>query len=379
MEASLRKKNVNSLMPVADKEKHDSKSEPSLLTRLLTNIFLGANLFALVLLWTSCATTWLNPSLFPRMTILGLAFPLFLLPNLLFIPLWLLLRPRMVLVPLLGIGLCGSYIFDYVPLRLSSSSQPEGMKVLSWNAYAPSDLQADTVSQYLLQSEADIICLQEFAPTRKSYQPLLTEMTARGYQQESDGNGRYVFSRYPILDMHVLDMATAHTNGVMALQLLVDADTVCLLNCHFESISFSDDDKGDLNSTIHDPDRSKVHSELRFLARKLASPAAFRGRQVECVGHYLDSLPSQRSVLLCGDFNDTPISYTYQHISRRLQSSFRQAGRGVGVTYAERNFPIRIDHIFSSSHWQCTRAEVQQQVLLSDHYPVVAYLKKSTQ
>lgn len=56
-----------------------------------------------------------------------------------------------------------------------------------------------------------------------------------------------------------------------------------------------------------------------------------------------DELP----FVLCGDFNDTPISYTYHIIrSTGLHDAFIEKGKGIGETYCG-NLPfLRIDYVW---------------------------------
>ena len=100
------------------KDKKQKQEKTSVFGQLLTNLFVGANLMTLVLLWVCVASIWLDASLHPRLAIVGLAFPILLVLNLLFVPFWLLFKPRMLVVPLLGMGVVGGYILDYHPLNL---------------------------------------------------------------------------------------------------------------------------------------------------------------------------------------------------------------------------------------------------------------------
>ena len=109
---------------------------------------------------------------------------------------------------------------------------------------------------------------------------------------------------------------------------------------------------------------------------KLAEAAQLRASQVNTIAQLVDSIATHHSVLVCGDFNDTPISYAYQHMGRRLKNAYRSRGNGVGVSFNEKNFPVRIDHIFYSPEWTCTDAVVDRSIWASDHYPVIARLKK---
>ena len=55
-------------------------------------------------------------------------------------------------------------------------------------------------------------------------------------------------------------------------------------------------------------------------------------------------------MILCGDFNDTPLSYTYRQLSRKLTDSFIEKGRGIGNTYIGEFPSFRICYINVLQH-----------------------------
>ena len=57
-------------------------------------------------------------------------------------------------------------------------------------------------------------------------------------------------------------------------------------------------------------------------------------------------------VILCGDFNDTPTSFTYHTLSKKLTDSFIESGKGIGRSYAGKMPSYRIDYIFHDNHFK---------------------------
>ncbi|MDD4848141.1 MAG: endonuclease/exonuclease/phosphatase family protein, partial [Bacteroidales bacterium] len=78
-------------------------------------------------------------------------------------------------------------------------------------------------------------------------------------------------------------------------------------------------------------------------------------------------------VIVCGDFNDTPGSYSYQQVSKGLKDGFLEAGQGFGQTFNGDIPLMRIDYIFHNDHFQATDFQVHINHY-SDHYPVSAFL-----
>ena len=85
---------------------------------------------------------------------------------------------------------------------------------------------------------------------------------------------------------------------------------------------------------------------------------------------------NNENVIVCGDLNETPISYTYQRLARRLTSAYREKGFGPGFTFSQRSFPVRIDHLFYSSGLECSSCCIDKSVSSSDHYPLIVRLGK---
>ena len=112
----------------------------------------------------------------------------------------------------------------------------------------------------------------------------------------------------------------------------------------------------------------------RFLDR-ISTANVIRATQTDslylALGHHENT-----RIVMCGDFNDTPISYTYQKLLKRLKNTFRESGIGVGRSFNEKGFFVRIDHIFVSHDWTSHKTCILSQIKLSDHYPIVTYLTK---
>ena len=343
------------------------------------SLLLGGNLLTLALLWACCLFTWVDPSLHPRVAAFELAFPVFLILNLLFIPLWLIFKVRMTVVPVLGIALCGGFVLDYCPLHFWNRGETEyDLKVMTWNCHNMCFYGGDSLkmaTDYIVQSGADVVCLQEYGSGETKYNTFLADMESQGYHTEILSM-LFFASRFPILSARLIALESAATNSAMMADLQMGDDTLTVFCVHLESYGLSDDDKDNYGHVLRAPERGAVETEVSHLSGKIGQATSFRARQTKRLVECLDSLPEGRAVLLCGDFNDTPISYAYQTLNKHLGNAYREGGFGVGISFNERNFPFRIDHIFHSSHWTCQKACIDRSMKASDHYPLVAWLRK---
>ena len=80
-------------------------------------------------------------------------------------------------------------------------------------------------------------------------------------------------------------------------------------------------------------------------------------------------------MIVCGDFNDNPISYARRIISQGLTDCFVETGKGIGLSYNQKGFYVRIDHILCSEHFQPYNCQIDDEMDASDHYPILCWLK----
>ena len=83
-------------------------------------------------------------------------------------------------------------------------------------------------------------------------------------------------------------------------------------------------------------------------------------------------------MILCGDFNDSPISYAHRTLDKVLTDCYVATGNGPGISYHHNAIFVRIDNIMCSSHWTPYGCKVDRSARHSDHYPIYCWLKRKT-
>lgn len=348
--------------------------------RLFISLLLGGNVFIIGFLWLCCACTMVPPSTVPQCVVLTLAFPFFLFADIAFFLFWLIFKARYALVSLLGMLVVGGYVLDYCPLNVRNRETADStLLVVSYNIGAVGG-EEDFLdfSEFMRQTGADILCLQEVSPTLLTMPCFKAVTDSLGYSVLTEGT-RCIVSRLPVVERelpeHVVDESG---NGTQVGFLLHGADTLMVVNNHLESYRLTDDEKSDYKNAIKHPDSRQSVRTGFALARRIAGSARERGMQVDSLCRLIDTQRNY-STIVCGDFNDTPISYACQQVGKRLQNAWRHGGSGVGVSYNQVGFYVRIDHLFFSPDWTCTGARMESGILLSDHYPLFTYLRKTTE
>ena len=321
----------------------------------------GLMLLAGSMLVLSCLSVFVDPSKAWWIAVLGvLYFPLVLLNGGLLV--WAAIRwSKAAWIPLIPL-LCALPLFGRVMQFSSGADDPTGkeVRIVSWNVghFAQAgnrkipDAAAcvDSVARFLRTCQADIICLQEVYTQEARFPGYHFEYYMNLAPAGSYGN--VTLSRQPILNKGKLDFPHS-ANLAIWTDHEIRGRRVRVYNCHLESYS--------LKWNGHDS------TLVRTTEKKLRSSIRRRPQQV---GQVLSdiaelSIPS----VVAGDFNDSPVSYTYRKFRDGRQDAFVAAGRCIGATYRYIPF-LRIDYVFCPPDATVSSYRVER-VKLSDHYPII--------
>lgn len=349
---------------------------------LLLNIAMAAAFLV------SAYSPYISPEKYPMLSCAGLVFPFFLLINICFIIFWLIFRYKYVLVSLLALLIGIPQIRTYLPLNLHAKEIPAArIKLLSYNVMSFNNMEMvkgeNSILQYLAKSNADIICLQEYGTSQSTGEYvnetyIQSMMKNYPYQDvtvvgdKGTGNKLALFSRYPILSARRIAYSSNY-NGSVCYELEINGDTVMLINNHLESNKLTLKDREKYEGFLDSLKTGTVHPENRSLLHKFADASVQRAAQARAIAQVIATSPHQ-SIIACGDFNDSPLSYAHQIISRNLKDAFTQSGCGFGISFNRNKFFFRIDNILMSKNFQSYNCTVDRSIKVSDHYPIWCYL-----
>ena len=181
-------------------------------------------------------------------------------------------------------------------------------------------------------------------------------------------NGLACYSRYHILSAKQLK-STARLHGSVAYRLKVDNDTLLLINNHLESNKILMSDVEIYQDMVDDPDGEKIYGGMQKLMGKMAKATRIRAEQVDVLAEAVENA-SEKHIVVCGDFNDTPVSYAHHMLTRTLKDAFAEAGNGLGISFNQHRMYFRIDHILLSRGLNVHECVVDDTTDASDHYPV---------
>lgn len=329
----------------------------------------------------------INPVDHPIIATLGLGFPFVLIANIAFIVLWVFIRKRMLWLPIFGLIISYGPIRNYCPFNLSKEKPHGAIKVLSYNVYlfdTWDDVEGklNPIADYIIRSKADIVCLQE-AKIETAKKPNIMHTLRKHYKyidrmvkRNSGDDHMVLLSKFPILSRDSIPYSS-HSNMSVAYMLDVNGTKTLLVNNHFESYGLTEDEKTSFTEMVDGKVAvKKAKGKSVSLIDKLGKTMMRRAPQVDAVAAYVKKyLDKGTPVILCGDFNDTPISYSHDVINGLLTDSYASSGNGLGFSYNKSKMYFRIDHIFASSEFEPYGAKVDKSINNSDHYPISCWLK----
>jgi endonuclease/exonuclease/phosphatase family metal-dependent hydrolase len=346
-----------------------------------------------ICLLLSYAGFYISPAKVWFLAFFGLAYPLILAVNVLFVILWLLLLKKYIWIPLITILIGINHVLSFIQIRSADQQPVSGsLKVISYNIHGESEYYKrpsrngnfSEVIKFLSEQEPDILCVQEFFLKSRDSSTALKWISEEinmkyfffknYYKKESKRkiDALIIFSKYPILRSGSIQDNHNSTYAIYT-DIKIYDEIIRVYNIHLESFQFGQDDYT-FYSTIAEAETPKTplkEGSMKILM-KLRKGYEFRAKQVDNLRTVFKSSPYP--MLVCGDLNDTPTSYTYQVLTKGMRDSFKKAGSGFfGNTYSG-NFPsFRIDYILFDKKFEAYNYR-KHKIILSDHYPISAYI-----
>ena len=366
----------------------------SLFRRLTKKFFIVSNIILAVLFLLGCYGGWADPKTWWPLGFLTLAAFYLLLLLIGFIIFWLFIKPWWSLISVVAILLAYKPVTNIIPVRFSSSfdkqKQPAALRIMSWNVehfdileHKQHPEKKQQMLQLIGEYQPDIACYQEMVGSDKvekaiNYIPDMIQgegFTDYHYsfnqKLDFDANhhfGIIIFSKYPIINKQTISFYPNDYNSIFQYADIVKGeDTVRVFNIHLQSLKFSATnleyiEKPDITA---DEDLKKSKS----LISKLKTGFLKRKKQAERIKEEMDKSPYP--VIVCGDFNDVPNSYSYNTIGQGLKNTFKEKGSGIGRTFSGISPTLRIDNIFAADRFT-VKQFLRIPKKLSDHFPIFA-------
>ncbi len=327
-------------------------------------------LVAFVLAVSGSISGYIRPHHFKWIALANNVLPITLIVCTFLMVFWIIRRSWGFLIPLFSIIINTFTLLSLIQPRgkieILAYPNEDIAKVLNYNVHEFSPISGyegiNSISKFIIEESPDIVCLQEFKNI-----PYLSPEEMIGYfenipyryiEHSDDSHlGLAIMSKFKILKRGFINFEDS-ANRVIWADLSTKKGTVRVINIHLQTTGLA---------------VKRIKGEgIISIIKALKNNNEKRAAQAEEVKLLVDT--TVHPVILCGDMNDTPSSYTYTKLKgEKLTDGFRESGSKLGGTYRGMTGLFRLDYIFHSKEFKSVRYTTPDKEW-SDHRPVISEL-----
>ena len=373
-----------------DHENTGSKPVSSFRFRLSPVIFLVLRIISVavyILTIIAAYGGYINPEDFTFPSLLCLGLPYLAIVTILFIIFWALARKLWFCsYGVLTILLCVGSLGNAFPLGWAreGSGKGETFKIMAWNVIHTWDLRhrdwtGNRAVSYMLNSGADLICLSELNNfTNKEIKDITEAQTDSlnaiyPYRGWKAGSGIRVLSKYPI---ERLNYSRYDHKGECRFDLFLvtfpEGRELVVAVVHLYSYGLTDRERKvvtEINSVK--TAESSMREFKGSIRQKLKHAFKMRAEDASELREALNEIAPDIPLIVCGDFNDVPASWTYNIVKGDdLRDAYAETNIGPAVTYNMHAFYFHIDQMLYRGPLKALDLNVGK-IDTSDHYPLI--------
>ena len=347
-----------------------------------------------VIYLVSCLSGIINPVRFWPLTFLALGFPILAILMLVLAIGWLFHNKwiSLLFIVFFAAGFKNlSNVFAFNTGNYNVEKSKQSLRIIIWNVWYfdnntkhaehPDSIRRRMIN-FLKQQNADVLLLQEyveyhFKSIYSNTQMLRDSLGYKYYYTSRDvilymsygpvEYGSAIFSKYPLTDTVKLNYdGLALTEGAISGSIQFNNKKIRLITTHLVSMNLNKGPLARNDAAFKKYDSAFIYGSSKFT--KLKFYDQLHSRQAIELKNFAVSF--KEPIVISGDFNSVPTSYTYNTIKRGLQDAFLTKGFGLGRTYASLSPTLRIDYIFADKSLKVSQFFCPP-LNLSDHFPII--------
>lgn len=302
------------------------------------------------------------------LAIIALSYAVQLLGHIFFVLFWAWSKSKMVILSACFIILELFVTNQFFNISFGGDKAPENksISIASFNMQFTKDLYDQLpVASFYKKVEAldhiDVLCTQELGYKSSI---IVDSLLSFPYRYKPDHSFVAIFSKFPIIRKGIIDQGFSGANLCIWADVDTGSDTLRVYNTHLESNRFD----GVVPTVIYQDREEKISTSVIWgLLKNYTRFSEMRYDQAGLIAQHKNQSPYQS--VICGDFNDLPLSSVLKSISSNMKDTYKEKGHGIGSTL-ESNIPgMRIDYILVEEDTDVLSHEIVKG-LYSDHYLV---------
>lgn len=330
----------------------------------------------------SIANAYVNPKDFIWTTVFGLAFWVILIYNVVVFLLLLLMWSNKIWISVVALLIAIPGISKSFSIG-SKSKAENSIRVMSYNVHdfrhvdgvTEKEQFANQVMEMVREHAPDILCCQEFSQFKSGVsRPQCIEDFAKeaGFQyiyfnRKTNYGGNVIFSKYPLTKVaEDSGFGKGNTYGVMVSVDAGEKGKFHVANVHLLSYMITD---SEIDVLTNASERQNLDTIGKTVLHKLSFAFQKRSEELQTV---LNGMPPVGGpIIICGDFNEPPLSYNYRQMQKAgFVDTFTKVGFGIKPTYAGKLPLLRIDYVWANDGVKPLAFD-RHKYKASDHYPIM--------
>lgn len=321
--------------------------------KLLRTVFTLVHLVLFLAMLAMLGNNFISPKTFRWLNFIPLAFPVLISLYILLTIIWILSWRKRALFFLLG------FFLFFTPLRrwinYSNPRKSGELKILTYNIHGGRHI--TDLKKMLQSNNPDVIFMQEKGSDIKA------KVSLENLPHVYEKSVLAIYSKYPIKEKAVIIDDDTNGHAIYA-DIEIEGKIIRFINIYLEPFYLE-------KSMVKPTTNGKTNQrKAEYLTKRMTKSFRIHSSQVDLILEAIKKSPYP--MVLGGDFNSVPNSYEYYHLVQGMQDAFLSVGSGLGTTFHDYKFPIRIDYLFVSPTIKPATYKIDRSVSISDHYPVIA-------
>ena len=239
------------------------------------------------------------------------------------------------IIPLFSLLYGFNIVPCYIQWKKADNISNKYYTIQTYNVHHFQHYEYNNTVEHIINStegyNSDILCIQEHR-NHKNTSIFNKNFPYSCFSDSISREGVAIYSKFPILKSNPIIFKENEHRAIEA-NISIDSTIVKIICVHLQTTGVSQNKK-DIPILSKDISNNILHNTKK------------RKKQIEIIDSLCQN--SKHPVILCGDFNDTPNSYTYRKATKYLQDAFKTSGSGYANSYNSKFNFIRIDYILHS-------------------------------